>query len=69
MLYESDRVLAVAAYLKGDTAAWFKPTLREFLEKGYASRCKELVKKTFSYYSEFKRRLKEAFSNLDKARD
>ena len=43
--------------------------MREYLEKGHVSKCKELVKKTFSYYNEFERRFKEAFSNLDKARD
>jgi len=43
--------------------------MREYLEKGYVSKCEELVKKTFSYYNEFERRLKEAFGNLDEARD
>jgi len=62
-------VLAITAYLKGNTAAWFELTIQEYLEKGHVSKCKELVKKTFSYYNEFERRLKEAFSNLDKARD
>ena len=62
-------MLAIAAYLKGDAAAWFELTMWEYLEKGYVSKCEELVKKTFSYYNKFERRLKEAFSNLDKARD
>ena len=43
--------------------------MREYLEKGHVSKCEESVKKAFSYYNEFKKRLKEAFSNLDKARD
>ena len=62
-------MLAITAYLKGDAAAWFELTMREYLEKGHVSKCEESVKKTFSYYNEFERRLKEAFGNLDEARD
>ena len=62
-------MLAIAAYLKGNAAAWFEPTMQEYLEKGHVSKCEESVKKTFSHYNEFERRLKEAFGNLDEARD
>ena len=55
-------MLAITTYLKGNATAWFKPTIQEYLEKGYVSKYEEL--ETFSYYNEFKRRFKEAFSNL-----
>jgi len=66
---ESDRVLAVAAYLKGDAAAWFEPSMREYLEKGNANKCEDSVKRNFNSCNEFERRIKEAFGNPAEERD
>ena len=62
-------MLAVAAYLKGDAAAWFKLTIRKYLKKEVAYSYTLPIKAIFNNYNKFKRKLKEAFSNLDKARD
>jgi hypothetical protein len=67
--YVSDQVTAVAAYLKGDAAAWFEPTMREYLEKGAVSKCTEKTKEIFSNYNKYEKALKEAFGNPDEERD
>lgn len=68
-LYKSNKVLAITAYLRGNATVQFKPTLRKYLEKGHANRCKNVVRKVFYSYNKFKRYIKEAFSNLNEERD
>ena len=63
--YTSDKVLAVAAYLKGDAAAWFEPTMREYLEHGGLAGCSDKTKKLIGKYEEFEKALKENFGNPD----
>jgi len=67
--YTSDKVLTIAGYLRGDAAAWFEPTLREYLEKGTANKCGEKTKEVFSDYNRFEEFIKEAFGNPDEDRD
>ena len=43
---QSDRVLAVAAYLRGEAFDWFEPRIKEFLEKGMKG-CTEDTKGIF----------------------
>ena len=65
MLYTLDKVLAVAAYLKGDAAVWFKPTICKYLEYRGLIGCLDKTKKLISKYKEFKKALKENFNNLN----
>jgi len=67
--FQTDRVLAVAAYLKGDAAAWFEPMLREYLEKGHPDKCNDRTRRIVSHYDRFEGALKEAFGNPDEERD
>ena len=67
--YYTNKVTAIAAYLKGNAAAWAEPMLREYLEKGHPNRCSDRVKKLFTDYENFEAALKEAFGDPDEERD
>ena len=67
--YKSQKVLAITNFLEDNVTIWFKPTMCEYLKKGVAYSYTLLVKAIFNNYDKFKRKLKEAFRNLDEARD
>ena len=66
LLYTLDKVLVVTTYLKGDTTTQFKLIIYKYLEYkgliGYLDKTKKLISK----YKEFKKALKENFSNPNK---
>jgi len=49
--FQTNRVLAVTAYLKGDVAAWFEPMLRKYLEKGHPNKCNNRTRRIVSHYN------------------
>ena len=66
LLYTLDKVLVVATYLKGDATIWFKLTIYKYLEYKGLIGCLNKTKKLISKYKEFKKALKENFSNFNK---
>ena len=48
---------------------WFELTICKYFKKGVAYLYTLPIKAIFNNYNKFKKKLKEAFSNLDKAKD
>ncbi|RYP17800.1 hypothetical protein DL767_009942 [Monosporascus sp. MG133] len=64
---KADKILTVAAFLKGDALDWFKPTLRNYLENGKSDQ-QQATKILFQYYINFEEKLRANFGNPDEER-
>ncbi|RYP18275.1 hypothetical protein DL767_009863 [Monosporascus sp. MG133] len=64
---KADKILAVAAFLKGNALDWFEPTLRDYLENGESDQ-QQATKTLFQYYINFEEKLRANFGNPDKER-
>ncbi|RYP29015.1 hypothetical protein DL767_006941 [Monosporascus sp. MG133] len=67
VINKADKILTVAAFLKGDALNWFKPTLRDYLENGKSDQ-QQATRILFQYYINFEEKLKANFGNPDEER-
>ncbi|KID71994.1 uncharacterized protein G6M90_00g029710 [Metarhizium brunneum] len=63
----SVKVLHAGGYMTGVALTWFKPIMRDYLNKEKDNREKE-TNTIFKSYDEFKKAIKKAFRTVDKAR-
>ncbi|KAL4744231.1 hypothetical protein BDW72DRAFT_199834 [Aspergillus terricola var. indicus] len=59
---EHDKVMFAGTYLKGPAFDWFEPYMRDF-QNNPAKQQKEMTKKIFGSYKEFKEQIFKAFGN------
>ena len=64
---ESDKVMCIAGYLKGDALSWFEPTMRDYLTKEEEAQ-EDNTREIFQSYETFEAKLKGTFGSPDEVR-
>jgi Retrotransposon gag protein len=64
---EAKKVLAIAAFLKGQAFEWFEPRMRDYLEKDYDNR-DAATDELFNSYENFAKELASVFGEVDEKR-
>jgi Ty3 transposon capsid-like protein len=64
---EAKKVLAIAAFLKGQAFEWFEPRMRDYLENDHEDR-DAATDELFTSYDNFAKELKSVFGEVDEKR-